>query len=310
MDKTDEPKVTVVISTRGRGDRVVQTIQTILLNDYPDFELKVIDQSEEDTTEASLRPFLSDPRFHYFRTTTKGLSTGRNLGISHTQSEFIALTDDDCETPKNWLRELVTAFSVDSRIGIVFGNVLPGSYDRTMGFIPTYVRNKPFLAKGIYEKHRVEGISACMGLRRSVWEVLGGFDEMLGAGAPFKSAEETDFIVRALLDGYSVYETPKVTVIHHGFRTWKQGLTLIHGYWSGTGAMFAKHFKCRHWSIALVLLRLAWRWAFGVSQVSASLGKNPHRLLRLISFIKGFVTGVFTPVDKTKCHYIRQNKES
>lgn len=306
MDKTDQPKVTVVISTRNQGDRIVKTIQTILLNDYPHFELRVIDQSEDNTTEASLRPFLDDSRFYYLRSPTQGLSAGRNLGIRHTQSEFIALTDDDCETSQNWLRELVAAFSKDSRIGIVFGNVLPGPYDRSAGFIIGYVRDEPFLSQSILEKHRVEGIGACMGLRRSVWQVLGGFDEMLGTGAYFKSAEETDLTIRALLAGYFVYETPNVTVIHYRFHTWEQCLALIHGYWQGTGAMFAKHLKCGHWSIILPLLRLAWRWAFGLSRVAASFGNNPHRWLRLTSFIRGFVAGVTTSVNRRTGHYVHR----
>jgi GT2 family glycosyltransferase len=305
MDQNYTPPVTVVISTRNRGDRVVKTVQTILENDYPHFELRVIDQSEDNTTENSLQPFLGDSRFHYLRTTTQGVSIGRNLGISNTQSEFIAITDDDCETSTNWLQELVAAFEVDKHIGIIFGNVLPGPHDRTVGFIPAYVRNEPFLARHISEKYRVEGISACMGLRRSVWQKLSGSDEMLGTGSPFKSAEEMDFTIRALLAGYFVYETPKVTVIHHGFRTWEQGRTLVHGYLYGIGAMVAKQIKCGHWSVLRVLIHLIWRWAFGHPVVD--LGHRPSRWLRLVASLKGFITGAFTPVDKKKCHYIRQN---
>jgi len=301
MDKTDQPKVTVVISTRNRGGSIVKTIQTILLNDYPHFELRVIDQSEDDMTEASLRTFLDDSRFHYLRSPTQGLSAGRNLGIRHTQSEFIALTDDDCETPKNWLRELVTVFTFDHRIGIVFGNTLPGPHDRRVGFISSYVRNEPFLAQSVLEKHRVEGTGACMGLRRSVWQVLGGFDEMLGTGAYFKSAEETDLTIRALLAGYFVYETPHWAVVHQGFYLWEQSRTLIHGYLYGIGAMFAKHLKCRHWSVIHVLLHLAWRWAFEHPVVD--FGYRPSRWLRLAAFVHGFVDGAVTPVDRTRCHY-------
>lgn len=304
MDKTDQPNVTVVISTRNRGSRIVKTIQTILLNDYPHFELRVIDQSEDDTTETSLRPILGDSRFHYLRSPTEGVSAGRNVGICHTQSEFIALTDDDCETPKNWLRELVTAFTFDHRIGIVFGNTLPGPHDRTVGFISAYVRNEPFLSQSILEKHRVEGTGACMGLRRSVWQVLGGFDEMLGTGAYFKSAEETDLTIRALLAGYFVYETPHVAVVHHGFYTWEQSRTLIHGYLYGIGAMFAKHLKCRHWSVIQLLLHLAWRWAFEHPVVD--FGHRPSRGLRLKAFIQGFWAGVTTSVNRRTGHYVHR----
>ena len=73
MDKIDPPQVTVVISTRNRAERIVKAVQTILENDYPHFEVRVIDQSEDDLTETSLRTFLGNPRFHYMRTHIKGI---------------------------------------------------------------------------------------------------------------------------------------------------------------------------------------------------------------------------------------------
>jgi GT2 family glycosyltransferase len=300
MDKMNTPPITVLICTRNRGDCIVNTIRTILLNDYPNFELMIVDQSEDDLTESSLQPFIGNPRVRYLRTATKGLSVARNLAITTTQSEFIATTDDDCETSTNWLKELVAAFALDNRIGIVFGNVLSGPHDPNTGFISSYVRHEPFLARNIFEKHRVEGISACMGLRRTVWQRIGGFDEMFGVGAPFKAAEELDFTIQALRTGYFVYETPNVTVIHHGFRTWEQGKTLIKGYLYGIGAMFAKHLKCGHWSIIQVLLHLAWRWAFEHPVVD--FGHRPSRWLRLNAFVRGFLIGLYYPVNEKSGH--------
>jgi GT2 family glycosyltransferase len=235
--------VTVVVATRSRGDSVIRTARTILTNDYPTFELRVVDQSDDDRTETSLRQYLADARVHYVRVDTKGLSSARNAGIADAQGEIIAITDDDCEVSSNWLRELVAAFVADSRIGIVFGNVVPGPHDSRAGFIPAYIREEPFLARCIDEKHEVDGVGACMGLRRSVWKDLGGFDQMLGAGAPLRANSEGDLVIRALQSGYFVYETPAVQVIHHGFRTWQEGVVLIQRYWYGTGAMYAKYFK-------------------------------------------------------------------
>ena len=79
-----------------------------------------------------------------------------------------------------------------------------------------------------------------MALRRELWQRLGGFDEMLGAGGCFGAGEEGDFALRALRGGYHVYETPEVVLTHLGFRTWEEGRRLIPNYWYGTGAMFAK----------------------------------------------------------------------
>ena len=298
------PPITVLICTRNRGDSIVNTIRTILLNEYPDFELMIVDQSEDDLTERALQPFIRNPHVHYLKTSTKGLSVARNLAINNSHSEFIATTDDDCETPRNWLNELVAAFALNKRIGIVFGNTLAGPHDCHAGFVPAYTLNQPYLARSIRDKHRVEGISACMGLRRTVWQRIGGFDEMLGAGAFFKAAEELDFTIRALRAGYYVYETPNVAVIHHGFRTWDQGETLIRGYLYGIGAMFAKHLKWGYWSVIHVLLHLAWRWAFGHPAVD--FGHRPPRGVRLNSFVKGFLAGLRYPVNKTSGHYLER----
>jgi len=306
MNTSDVPPVTVVISTRNRGGNIVKTIQAILLNDYSAFELRVVDQSENDLTATALQPFLANPRMRYIRTATKGLSAGLNLGISDAESEFLAITGDDCEVQKNWLRELVAGFAVDHRIAIVFGNVLPGPHDGSMGFVPAYVRDEPFLARSIREKHRIGGTSACMGLRRTIWRELGGFDEMLGVGAPLKAAEDTDLTLRAFLGGYFVYERPSVAVIHHGFYRWEQHQALIYGYWYGTGAALAKALKRRPWSVAQLLICLAWQWAVGRSRVAAGFDAHPHRMLRLVAFVQGFGVGAVTPVEKTTGHYVRQ----
>ncbi|MGH9673741.1 MAG: glycosyltransferase family 2 protein, partial [Bryobacteraceae bacterium] len=304
------PSITVVISTRDRGDTVCKAIRSLLLNDYPHFDLIVVDQSESGKTGESVEPFLDDPRLRYLKTYTPGVSIGRNFGIARSRSEILAITDDDCEAPPDWLREIAAAFEKDKRIGIVFGNVVPGPHDTTAGFVPAYIRERPFLAQALRDKLEVEGISACMALRRSVWESLGGFDRMLGIGAPLKSAAESDFCLRALLKGHYVYETPKVTLIHTGFRTWEQGRSVIQRYWYGSGAMLMKNIRCGHWAVITILLRLGWRWVFGQSRVGASLGSRQERMLRLKSFVKGFIAGAMRPVDRAKGHFVHQNPDT
>jgi GT2 family glycosyltransferase len=303
---SDVPRITVVICTRNRGATVVRAVRTVLLNDYPCFEVIVVDQSDDESTREALQPFLEKPRVHYLRMPTRGLAAGRNLGIQAAQSEYIALTDDDCEVPGNWLRAMVEAFAVDGRIGLVFGNVVPAQHDRRAGFVPAYERREPFLARGMQDKHNVEGVAGCMGLRRSVWRALGGFDEMLGLGAPFRAGEESDFAIRTLLAAYFVYETPGVHLVHHGFYTWDEGRSVVHRNWFGTGAMVVKHLKCGHWSVTRLLGRMAWRWTFARSRSAVALGVHSYMWLRLLAFLQGMLAGLRAPVHTHTGQYKRK----
>lgn len=305
---TPAPKISVVISTRDRGESVAATLESILRNDFPCFEIRVIDQSADGRTERALQPFLSDHRLCYERSATRGLAAGRNAGIAGADGALIAVTDDDCVVPSNWLREIAAAFASDCRIGIVLGNMMPAPHDRRAGFVQGYVRQQPFLAQSLREMDRIEGVGACMAFRRNMWNELGGFDEMLGAGAPFKSAEETDLYVRALLGGFMILETPRVFVTHYGFRTWEQSRPLIRGYISGRTAMYVKHFKSGNWRVIYPCLHLVWRWAFGRPVVD--LGHVPSRWLRLKGFADGLVMGMLTPVDRTSCLYVEPEQSA
>jgi GT2 family glycosyltransferase len=300
------PYITVVICTRNRGATVVRVVRTILLNDYPNFAVIVVDQSDDESTKEALQPFLQEPQVHYLKMRTRGLAAGRNVGIQAAQSEYIAMTDDDCEVPRHWLRAMVEAFAVDSRIGLVFGNVVPAPHDRRAGFVPAYERQEPFLARGMHDKDDVEGVAGCMVLRRSVWRALGGFDEMLGLGAPFQAGEESDFALRTLLAAYFVYETPAVHLVHHGFYTWDEGRSVVHRNWFGTGAMLVKHLKCQQWSVLRLLCRMAWRWAFARSRSAVALGRHSYRGLRLQAFLQGMLAGLRMPVNTSTGQYKRE----
>lgn len=295
------PLVSAVISTRNRGPRIRGTIASILKNGDPSFEIYVVDQSNDDRTNQAVKSFGFEPRICYIRSETTGLAAGHNLGINTARSHIIAITDDDCEASPNWIHEIREAFEHNPRIGLIFGNTLAAPHKTNEGFIPAYVRKSPYIARSIAEKHRVEGIGACMAIRKPVWEALGGFDECLGPGALLKSGEELDFAIRALLAGFYVYETPTAVVTHYGFRTWDEAPALIHGYLFGIGAVVAKHLKCGNWGILQLLWHLILRWAFRGPVVD--LGHRPARWLRLRAFSQGFWTGLRFSIERGTNRY-------
>jgi len=292
--------VTAVIATCNRGAAVARAVRSILANDPPVLEVVVVDQSSDDSTEAALRTLVAETGMvRYRRLTRPGLSRARNDAIRDAAGEYIAITDDDCEVPRDWAQRVVEALESDQRIAAVFGNVLPAPFDATTGFIPGYVRDDIFLADRPGKKTGIDGVGACMALRRSAWEDLGGFDEMLGPGGAFPGGDEGDFAIRALAAGWCVLETPHLWVEHHGLRTLDQAYDCIGTYARGTGAMMAKHVRCRTPHARRLLGAMAMRWSRGGIHQTAAMGDSRHRLRRLQAFATGFAEGTRAPLDRS-----------
>jgi hypothetical protein len=150
------------------------------------------------------------------------------------------------------------------------------------------------------------GIGAGMAIRRSCVEKLGGFDNFLGAGGMFPSADDRDIAIRALLCGYQVYETARVAVEHFGFRTWEQGKQLARRDFVGIGAAYAKPLKCGRWDFLEVAIFDFLNEALLPPLRDVLKLRRPRGLARISSFILGFYHGLVTPVDKTSIRFIKK----
>lgn len=95
-----EPLVSVIMPAYNAEKTIAAAIQSILDQDYKNFELIIVDDASTDETAKVVKSF-ADPRLVFFQNTTN-LTAGpsRNVGIAHAQGEFIALQDaDDLSLP-------------------------------------------------------------------------------------------------------------------------------------------------------------------------------------------------------------------
>ncbi len=293
--------ISVIVATRDRHDTVVKTVRSVLDNEYPNFELIVVDQSADDSTRVALEPFTKDHRFRYRQATTEGLQKARNTGAQEARYPIVVATDDDCEVPANWLLSFFSAFTMDSRVAVVFGQVVAAAHDRAKGFIPAYEFRNLVVVTRVSERHRTEGMGACFGFRKDAWLALHGFDSALGRGSRFQSAGETDFSLRALMAGYHVCQSAEIRVLHHGFRTWSEGEVLVRGYLFGVGAIYMKQLRRGHWTVLGDLLAVGWRFLSGSRAVET--GGSRNRLLKLGAFLRGAAAGLTTPLNADTGHF-------
>ena len=305
MREMTSESLTVVIATRNRGDSILRTLHSVFANTYPNFEILVVDQSLNDDTAKAVQPFLADPRFRYVRSDTKGLGVSHNLALEMVRTELVAITDDDCEVPPNWLSLLVESFARDERIGVIYGNVLPTDYDYTKGYIPLFIGKEEHLLTS-FNSDVVKGlgIGANMAIRRSAWQAVHGFDTSFGPGSPLGNMEDRDIAVRILLAGYHVFFNPACSVLHYGFRTNDVLRKQAYMDWRGVGSCYAKFIRLGRWETSSYFLKGMWiDTAITLCLRQSWVERRLRMITPVIAFIIGFFDGLFVKVDRKKGHF-------
>ena len=97
--RRENPLVSVIIPTYNRGWILKETIDSVLAQDFTDFELIVVDDGSTDNTQGILDSYKED--IIVLQQQNKGVSSARNRGIVSASGQFIAFLDsDDLWLPK------------------------------------------------------------------------------------------------------------------------------------------------------------------------------------------------------------------
>jgi len=87
------PRVSVIVPTYNAPRFLVETVESILAQDYGDFELIVVDDGSGPATRRALEPYMK--RIRYYWRENAGPSAARNTGIELAKGELIAFCDHD-----------------------------------------------------------------------------------------------------------------------------------------------------------------------------------------------------------------------
>jgi len=287
--------VTVCVGTRGGDARCVATIRSILRSNYDDFDVVVVDQGRDPVVAQALqREFGSDLRLRHVTSNRVGASAARNVAANVARGPLLAYTDDDCEVAPDWVSTFVSAFEMRPRVGLIFGSVKSGTL-RTGGFVPDYqIQDAQLLTKPV-QMWRSHGISANMAVRLQTIRLVGGFDEILGSGAPLPSCEDWDIAYRVLKSGSWVFELPESHVVHFGFRTWEQARTLMRRTGLAAGATWMKYVRLRDFAILPTLILSAFH---GISWPRLLLFRKRSGATWLVTYAMGIAASFKFAVDK------------
>lgn len=94
----------VVIAVYNKERFLASTLESVLAQEYPHFELIIVNDGSTDTSGQIIESFLSDSRCRYISQDNQGVSAARNTGIKSAKYEYIALIDADDTWDPNYLK--------------------------------------------------------------------------------------------------------------------------------------------------------------------------------------------------------------
>lgn len=205
------PYISLVIPTYKREELLVQTIDCALNQDYPIYEIIIIDQTPTHTK--ATENFLNtvSKKITLIKTDKASVTMARNLGSKQAKGEIVVFVDDDTTFDENFLTNHAKAHT--NNCDFVQGRIFEKgcrTYKKPVwlnGF-GNFSGSDFCATDGI-----TNNITGCnFSFKKDLFTKVNGFDEAFQGIAV---CEDTDFAYRAYRLGYQGCFSSKASLFHH-----------------------------------------------------------------------------------------------
>ena len=184
----------MILCAHNESENLSHYLQALLTQDYPTYEVIVVDDGSEDSTREVVERYMTqDPRVHmtfvpYGARVGSTKKLALTLAAKAAQYEYLLLTDADCVPESNrWISEMMSGFEE------VQGDKVQGTKDIVLGFSP-YFEEKGFvnrlvrfdtLFNGLHYLgaalcgHPYMGVGRNLAYRKSLFFESGGFTHLM-----------------------------------------------------------------------------------------------------------------------------------
>ena len=201
-------KYSIVVPVFNRPDEVDELLESLTHQTLKDFEVIIVEDGSQKPCKDVCDKYASILDLHYYLKDNSGPGQSRNYGVERAQGEYVLILDSDVVLPEGYLE--ATDKSLNSLVAWGGPDAAHPSFTPVQKAI-SYSMTSFFTTGGIRGgKAKLDKFyprSFNMGIRRDVYQQLGGFSKM-------RFGEDIDFSYRIVEAGYMPRLFPDAWVWH------------------------------------------------------------------------------------------------
>lgn len=203
-------KYTVIVPVFNRPQEVDELLQSLAAQSCKDFEVLIVEDGSQQDCKAVLKRYEKDLPIQYFYKENTGPGDSRNFGMARAKGEWLLFFDSDCLIPPQYFEALEAHLAVHDLDAFGGADDSHPSFSITQKAI-NYSMTSFLTTGGIRGKKnnldRFQPRSFNMGIKRKVYETVGGFSDI-------HPGEDPDLSYRIMDAGFKVGFVPTAFVYH------------------------------------------------------------------------------------------------
>ena len=202
-------KYSIIVPVFNRPDEVDELLESLCHQEVKDFEVIIVEDGSKKPCKDVCDKYAGILDLHYYFKENSGPGQSRNYGAERANGEWLIVLDSDVVLPKDYLRNVESGMRNEDAFG--------GPDASHPSFTPiqkaiSYSMTSFFTTGGIRggkgkKLDKFFPRSYNMGIRREVYQELGGFTKM-------RFGEDIDFSYRIIEAGYKTALIPEAWVWH------------------------------------------------------------------------------------------------
>lgn len=189
--------VSVIVAARNEESRIQACVESILKNDYPNFELIVIDNHSTDSTLEILQS-IDDDRLRVLSNKEGFKKESLELAIAKSKGTVLLFTDADCIVPSRWIKGMMSPFA-EKKADFVLGPVAIKKHQTILSQFQAIdmMAMMGITAGGLKNQSTYLANGANIAFLKSSFEKIGGYP-----AKHIKSGDDTMLIHEAVRQNY------------------------------------------------------------------------------------------------------------